>query len=243
MNGPSVTTSPRIEVAVEVGCRARPSMILPPVSATCSENLLCASITCWSTSGVAVAYALSSSQMRIMYSAMVVIILPFRQGLRHLPRRSAGPGIDKPPPFGLAAVSGGPTPESVPLPGRAGGGLFRVPAQLLHGGRGVVGPVDRRARNEHVGPCLRAPLDGFLFHPAIHLETHRRAVPLHQCPCPPQLGQHDVEEGLATEARLDGHQQQHVEFGQQVFVGLHRSGGGDRKGGAGPRGADYPQGA
>ena len=31
------------------------SMILPPVSATCSENRLCASITCWSTSGVAVA--------------------------------------------------------------------------------------------------------------------------------------------------------------------------------------------
>src|SRR6516162_10965296 len=81
------------------------------------------------------------------------------------------------------------TPGSVLLPGRAGGGLFRVPAQPLHGGRGVVGPVDRRARNEHVGPCLRAPLDGFLAHPAVYLEPHRRAMPLHQRPCPPQLGQ------------------------------------------------------
>ena len=51
----TATTSPRIVVAVAVGCRARPSTIFPPFSGTCSANRLCAAITCWNTSGVAVA--------------------------------------------------------------------------------------------------------------------------------------------------------------------------------------------
>src|SRR5262249_9055406 len=207
MNGPSVTTSPRMVVAVGVGWRARPSPILPPFSGTCSANRLCASITCWSTSGVAVAYALSSSKMRIRYSAML-IILPFRQGLPSPTRRSAGAGIDKPPPPAAAS----PEPRSV-VPGGAGGGLFRPLAQRLHRRRRVVGAVDRRAGHEDVRPGLRATLDGFLTHPAVHLEPHRPAVPLHERPCPAQLGQHDVEEALPAEPRLHGHQQQHVEVG------------------------------
>src|SRR5215470_7158004 len=206
MNGPSVTTSPRMLVAVEVGCRARPSTILPPFSGTCSANRPCASITCWSTSGVAVAYAFSSSQMRIRYSAML-IILPFRQGLRHYPDDRLAPESTT-----LSPVLAAPGQRSGP-PGGMGDGPFRLPAQRLHRRRRIVGAVDRRPCHEHVGSGFRAPLDGFIGHPAVHLEPYRSAVPLHQLPRPAQFGQHDVQEGLAAKTGLYGHQQQHVEFG------------------------------
>ena len=52
------------------------------------------------------------------------------------------------------------------------------------------------------------------------------------------LGRHEVEELLAAEARLDGHQQQHVELGQQVLVGLDRGGRLERHAGAGAVAAD-----
>ena len=53
------------------------------------------------------------------------------------------------------------------------------------------------------------------------------------CAGAPDLGQAQVEELLAAEARLDGHDQHHVELGEQVLVGLDRRGRLERH--AGPR--------
>src|SRR5580704_15806433 len=110
--------------------------------------------------------------MRIRYSAML-IILPCRQGLVTYPDDRPAQESTSLSVLAGCCFPGGPTPGSA-LPGGTGGGLFRAPAQRLHGGRGVVGPVDRGARAEHVGTGLRAPLDGLLAHPAVHLEPHRR---------------------------------------------------------------------
>ena len=52
------------------------------------------------------------------------------------------------------------------------------------------------------------------------------------------LGRHEVEELLAAEARLHRHQQQHVELGQQVLVGLDRGGRLERHAGPGAVAAD-----
>ena len=44
-NGPSVTTSPRIEVAVSDGCNAIPATSRPPAAAMRPGSVPCASIT------------------------------------------------------------------------------------------------------------------------------------------------------------------------------------------------------
>ncbi len=70
------------------------------------------------------------------------------------------------------------------------------------------------------------------------------AVPVEHRAGPADLGQAEVEELLATEAGLDGHDQQHVQLGQQVLVGLdrrgrlqrHRRAGAVRRGSRGPAG-------
>jgi hypothetical protein len=61
-NGPSVTSDPpRTLVAVPVGCSALPPSSLTPRCSTEAAKSLCACMTSFMTSGVAVAYRASSS--------------------------------------------------------------------------------------------------------------------------------------------------------------------------------------
>jgi hypothetical protein len=116
-------------------------------------------------------------------------------------------------------------------PGRVRGGALGLGAEDLHGARGVVGAVDGRAGHEHVGTRLRAALDGLLADPAVDLEPYRGVPAADQRAGPAQLRQHNVEEGLATEARLHRHQQQHVDLGHQVRIRFHRGARVDRESG------------
>ena len=108
---------------------------------------------------------------------------------------------------------------------------------------GVVGGVDRGAGDEDVRPGFGAPLDGLERDTPIDLEPGLDAVPVHQLPGAPDLGQAEIEELLAAEARLDGHEEHQVDRGEQVIAGLivvpgfiampGRSPGADRIGQAG----------
>jgi hypothetical protein len=123
------------------------------------------------------------------------------------------------------------------------GSALGLGPQGLHRAGGVVGAVDRRAGHEYVRPRLGAALDGLLVDPAVDLEPDLSAALGHQGAGPAELGQHDVQEVLAAETRFHGHQQQHVDLGQQVLVGLHRGAGIDGQPGARARGANGAQGA
>ena len=122
------------------------------------------------------------------------------------------------------------------------GGALGLGAEGLHGAGGVVGAVDRGAGHEHVRARLRAALDGFLVHPAVDLQPDLGPARGHQGPGPAQFRQHEVEEVLAAVARFHGHQQQHVDLGQQVCVRFHRGARVDGQPGPGARGADGAQG-
>ena len=87
---------------------------------------------------------------------------------------------------------------------------------------GVLGREHRRAGHEHVGAGLGAALDGLEGDAAVDLEPGLEAVPVHQLAGRAGSSAAQVEELLAAEARLDGHQQHHVELGEQVLVGLDR---------------------
>jgi hypothetical protein len=93
------------------------------------------------------------------------------------------------------------------------GGLLGLGAEGLDGAGGVIGAVDGRARHEHVGARVGAPLDGLLADSAVDLEPDARVPAGDQRAGAAQLRQHHVEEGLAAEARLHRHQQQHVDLG------------------------------
>ena len=82
--------------------------------------------------------------------------------------------------------------------------------------------VDRRAGDEHVGPGLRAALDGLQRDPAVHLQPDLEAGCGDQLAGAPDLGQAEVEELLAAEARLHGHHQEHVELAEHVGERLDR---------------------
>ena len=121
------------------------------------------------------------------------------------------------------------------------GSALGLGPQGLHGAGGVVGAVDRGAGHEHVRARLGAALDGLLVDPAVDLQPDLGAALGDQGAGPAQLGQHDVQEVLAAEARLHGHQQQHVDLGQEVLIGLHRGTGVDGQPGPGTRGTDGAQ--
>jgi hypothetical protein len=121
--------------------------------------------------------------------------------------------------------------------------VLSLGAQGLHRAGRVVGAEYRRACHEYVRARLGTALDGLLVNPAVDLQPDLGAALGHQGAGAAQLGQHDVEEMLAAETRLDGHQQQHVDLGQQVLVRLHRRTRVDGEPGAGTRGADGAQGA
>ncbi len=122
------------------------------------------------------------------------------------------------------------------------GGALGLGAEGPHGAGGVVGSVDRGAGHEHVRARLRAALDGFLVYPAVDLQPDLGPALGHQGPGAAQFRQHEVEEVLGAEARFHGHQQQHVDLGQQVCVRFHRSARVDGQPGPGARGADGAQG-
>ena len=124
-----------------------------------------------------------------------------------------------------------------------GGGALGLGAEGLDGAGRVIGAVDRGAGHEHVRARLRAAFDRLLVDPAVDLEPDLGAVLCHQGAGAAELGQHEVEEVLAAEARFHGHQQQHVDLGQQVLVGFHRGTRIEGQPGPGTRGADGAQGA
>src|SRR5205807_413155 len=130
------------------------------------------------------------------------------------------------PPFDstiTVTAHGGPVTWSVSVPSAAAGQISVSPASgALSAGQSVTVSVSARNANN-----FRTVLT---FSPDGHHGT--RAA---------QLREHEVEELLAAEAWLDGHQQQHVEFGHQVRVRLDRGAGVDRQPGARPGGADRAQ--
>jgi hypothetical protein len=121
------------------------------------------------------------------------------------------------------------------------GGTFGLGPQGLHGAGRVIRAVHRGTGHEDVRARVGAALDRLLVDPAVDLEPDLRTALGHQGAGPAQLGQHDIQEVLAAEARLHGHQQQHVDLGQQVLVRLDRGARVDGQPGTGARGADGAQ--
>ena len=132
-------------------------------------------------------------------------------------------------------------PGVAPGPGGVRGGAFGLDTEGLHGAARVVGGVHRRAGHEDVRARVGAPLDGLLADAAVDLQPHRTAVRRDQGAGAAQFRQHEIQEPLPAEAGLDRHQQQHVEFGQQVGVRLHRRARVDRQPGASPGVPDLAQ--
>jgi hypothetical protein len=122
-----------------------------------------------------------------------------------------------------------------------GGGLLRLPAERADGFGRVVGTVDGRSRHEHVGARVGAPLDRLRGDATVDLKPDGAAAPPHHLTGTADLRQHEVKEFLPTETRLDRHEQQHVDLGQQVLVRLDRGARVDREPGPGPGGADRAQ--
>ena len=85
-------------------------------------------------------------------------------------------------------------------------------AQLADGGQGVVGPVDGRPGDEDVRPGLGRALNRLGGDAAIDLYSQVEPPGTDQLARPADLGQHRLDEGLAPEARLHGHEQEEVEL-------------------------------
>jgi hypothetical protein len=78
------------------------------------------------------------------------------------------------------------------------------------------------ASHQHIGASVHRQRGRLEVDAAIDLELTMSVALLQQVPCPLNFRQHAVDEALPTEARVDGHDQQQVDVGEDVF---------DRRGG------------
>src|SRR3954468_10239982 len=98
------------------------------------------------------------------------------------------------------------------MPRGVGRRLLGAGSKTAYGVRGVVGAVHRGAGDEHVRSRFRAARDRGLVDAAVAVSPDGVLAGADEPARAGDLGEYDVEEPLAAEARLDGHQQDHVDL-------------------------------
>src|SRR5438132_6835193 len=101
--------------------------------------------------------------------------------------------------------------------GRLGGGTERLDRR-----GGISRAIHGRSGDEDVRAGLSGALDGRARDPAVDLDGDFRSAALNGSARAADLRQGYVEESLATEAGLDGHDEQHAELGEHGEVRLER---------------------
>src|SRR3954447_10554562 len=119
------------------------------------------------------------------------------------------------------------------MPRGVGRRLLGAGSKPAYGVRGVVGAVHRGAGDEHVRSRFRAARDRGLVDTAVDLYPDRVLAVTDEPARAGDLREYDVEETLPAEPRLDGHQQDHVDLGQEIREWLHGSRGLEGDAGAG----------
>src|SRR3954464_12497052 len=111
------------------------------------------------------------------------------------------------------------------MPRGVGRRLLGAGSKPAYGVRGVGGAAPRGAGAKPVPSRFRAARDRGLVDTAVDLYPDRVLAVTDEPARAGDLREYDVEETLPAEPRLDGHQQDHVDLGQEVCKGLYGSRG------------------